>query len=326
MINTLARAYAEDFPIGAAVTAAVLDSHDDILGHFNSVTPENAMKPASLHPSEHSFNFREADMIATYAGARKMKLRGHTLVWHNQTPDWFFSDGDAPAAAETVWKRFEEHIAAVVGRYRSYAYAWDVVNEAISDDNHSPALRQTRWLDILGPDYIARAFLSAHKADPDCLLFYNDYHETQPIKSLRIHDLIYNLKRQGVPVHGVGMQGHYDIYTPSLDELAAAIEHYASLGVTVQITEMDVSLYREGDKTSHEAPPEELLALQSQRYGEIFSLLRKYRRYVSGVTLWGVADDVTWLSRLPSYQRKNWPLLFDERHQPKAAFHRVIQK
>lgn len=326
MVKTLAEAYAGDFLIGAAVTAAVLDSHDDLMRQFSCLTPENAMKPARLHPTENEYNFREADMIATYAGACKMKLRGHTLVWHNQTPDWFFLDGDQPASGQTVRRRMEDHIAAVAGRYRSYAYAWDVVNEAVSDKPGEPPLRQNHWLERIGPDYLAYAFRAAHKADPDALLFYNDYNETQPIKSLRIHDLIRTLKHEGVPIHGIGLQGHYDIYAPSLDEVAAAIEHYASLDVTLHITEMDISLYREGDRSSCDVPPEEWLAMQAQRYDELFALFRKYRRYISCVTMWGVADDVSWLSRLPSYQRKNWPLLFDDQHRPKEAFYRVLNR
>nr|AEF56865.1 putative glycosyl hydrolase [synthetic construct] len=296
-----------------------------LLEHFNSITAENCMKPASLHPRENEYAFRTADQVADFAARNKKKLRGHTLVWHNQTPDWFFQNGDEPAGREQLLARMADHIATVVGHYKSLAYAWDVVNEAISDDDKGPILRGSAWHNLAGEDYVAYAFRCAHQADPDCVLFYNDYNETRPAKAGRIHAFVRDLLEQGMPVSGIGMQGHYSIYAPSGEEICAAIELYASLGLQLQITELDVSLFAHEDQTAYPSPPEELLAKQADRYEEIFSILRKYKRYITGVTLWGVADDATWLSNFPYKNRKNWPLLFDDDRRPKEASARISE-
>ncbi|WP_019908510.1 endo-1,4-beta-xylanase [Paenibacillus sp. HW567] len=317
--------FAGDFRIGAAVNPHTIRSQGHLLAyHFNSITAENEMKFERLHPEEEVYRFGEADELAAFARKHGMAMRGHTLVWHNQTSEWLFADGKGGTVSrEALLERLESHIHKVVGRYKDDIYAWDVVNEVIADEGEE-LLRPSKWLEIAGPGFISAAFEFAHAADPQALLFYNDYNESHPHKRDKIYTLLKSLLEQGVPVHGVGLQAHWNVYDPSLDEVRTAIEKYASLGLQLQLTELDMSVFRFEDRRADlKAPPAELLELQAQRYEAMFRLLKEYREVISSVTFWGAADDYTWLNDFPVRGRKNWPFLFDEGHQPKAAFHRL---
>ena len=187
-------------------------------------------------------------------------------------------------------------------------------------------MRSTKWLEILGEDYIRHAFEAAHEADPNALLFYNDYNETEPVKRDKIYKLVRSLKEKGVPIHGIGMQGHWNIYGPSLDEIRQAIELYASLDLQLHITELDLSMFHfEDRRTDLLVPTEQMVELQEQRYEDIFRLFKEYRDVITSVTFWGAADNYTWLDNFPVRGRKNWPFLFDGELQPKKAFWRVIR-
>lgn len=321
-VHSLAGKFHGLFDIGAAVTPQTLLTQRALLKqHYNSVTAENQMKFAEIHPHPDCFTFEQADNIVDYAVSEGKKVRGHTLVWHNQTPDWVFED----ATREELLSRMEQHIQAVVSRYKGRVYAWDVVNEAI-EDTTDIFLRKSKWLDIIGEDYIAQAFEFAHQADPEAILFYNDYNETNPVKREKIFTLVRSLREQGVPVHGIGMQGHWNIYGPTLDEIREAIERYASLGIQLQITELDLSVFNHEDRrTDLTEPTADMLELQAERYEQIFSLFRTYHKWITSVTFWGAADDHTWLDHFPVKNRKNWPFLFDTRQQPKEAFYRVMK-
>ncbi|MCL6549140.1 MAG: endo-1,4-beta-xylanase, partial [Alicyclobacillus sp.] len=286
---------------------------------------ENHMKPALIHPKPEKYDFTAADEIVAFAQKHKMKVRGHTLVWHNQTPDWFFQEADGSAASrETLLARLKSHIDTVLSRYKGKVYCWDVVNEAVADSGDEP-MRDSKWLRQVGPDFLAKAFEFAHAADPDAILFYNDYNECNEPKRTHIYNLVRDLRAHGVPVHGIGMQGHWGLEGPSADEIRKTIETYASLGVMVQITELDISVYAWGDKrTDLRRPTPEQLERQAQRYGEIFAIFREYKDVITGVTLWGAADDLTWKDNFPVPGRKDWPLLFDEQQQPKLAFWRIL--
>ncbi|AIQ54809.1 endo-1,4-beta-xylanase [Paenibacillus sp. FSL R7-0331] len=320
--------FTDDFMIGAAVNPLTIRSQEQLLAyHFNSITAENEMKFESLHPQEAVYTFEQADELAAFARKHGLSMRGHTLVWHNQTSDWLFTDGAGEAVSkELLLSRLKSHVDTVVGRYRGQIYAWDVVNEVIADDSPE-LLRPSKWLEIAGPEFIARAFEYAHEADPQALLFYNDYNESHPQKRDKIYTLLKSLLEQGVPVHGVGLQAHWNLYDPALDDIRAAIEKYASLGLQLQLTELDISLFRFEDKrTDLTSPPPELLELQAERYDAVFRLLREYREVISSVTFWGAADDYTWLDNFPVRGRKNWPFLFDEQHRPKPAFERLAAR
>jgi endo-1,4-beta-xylanase len=210
-------------------------------------------------------------------------------------------------------------------RYKGTIFCWDVVNEAVTDEG--PELyRPTKWLDIIGEDYIEKAFEFAHEADPDALLFYNDYNESNPQKREKIYKLVKSLVDKGVPIHGVGLQAHWNLVNPSLEDMRTAIERYASLGLKLHLTELDVSVFNHEDKrTDLTEPTPEMLELQAERYHQVFHLLREYRDSITSVTFWGAADDYSWLSDFPVKARKNWPFLFDENHQPKDSFWKVVQ-
>lgn len=318
--------FANDFRIGAAVNPHTIRTQENLLArHYNSITAENEMKFVSVHPEEGTYTFDEADELAAFARKHGMALRGHTLVWHNQTGDWLFKDSQGgPASKTLLLERLRSHIQTVVGRYKQDIYAWDVVNEVI-DDEGDALLRPSKWLDIAGPDFIAKAFEYAHEADPNALLFYNDYNESHPHKRDKIYTLVKSLLEQGVPIHGIGLQAHWNLFDPSLDDIRAAIEKYASLGLQLQLTELDMSVFEFEDKrTDLRVPAPGMLERQAERYEAVFRLLKEYREVISAVTFWGAADDYTWLDDFPVRGRKNWPFLFDEQHQPKPAYDRLV--
>jgi endo-1,4-beta-xylanase len=326
-IPSLSRVYQEFFNIGAAVNLRTIESQQNLLvKHFNSITAENDMKFIEIQPVQGQFTFEKADQLAAFAQKNGMKMRGHTLVWHNQTPDWVFQDVNGEQVdRETLLQRMKEHINAIMKRYKGTIFCWDVVNEAVTDEG--PELyRATKWLDIIGEDYIEKAFEFAHQADPDALLFYNDYNESNPQKREKIYKLVKSLVDKGVPIHGVGLQAHWNLVNPSLEDIRAAIERYASLGLKLHLTELDVSVFNHEDKrTDLTEPTPEMLELQAERYHQVFHLLREYRASITSVTFWGAADDYSWLSDFPVKGRKNWPFLFDENHQPKDSFWKVVQ-
>jgi endo-1,4-beta-xylanase len=316
----LREAFKEYFPIGVCVNPQTLQTHRHLIkGHFSSITAEDEMKFDRLQPEEGRFDFAEADAIVAFARENGLLIRGHTLVWHNQTPEWVFLDKEGrPAPRELVLQRMEEHITTVLSRYKADIKVWDVVNEVVSDREGYLRVKSP-WYQRTGEEFIGRAFTCAHRVDPEAKLFYNDYNAAVPEKRERIVKLLRDLLDRGVPVHGMGIQGHWTIYDPSLSEIEAAIEAYAALGLEVQITELDVSLYHWSDTGNFRVPPPELLSRQAERYRQIFELFRRYRGVITGVTLWGPADDRTWKDNFPVRGRKDWPLLFDENHRLKTV-------
>lgn len=318
--------FSNDFLIGAAVNLKTLETQKELLTHhFNSITAENEMKFVSLHPTEDQYTFDEADTIARFARSNGMKLRGHTLVWHNQTTEWLFLNKDGGLTdRETLLSRMKEHIETVVKRYKDDVYCWDVVNEVIADEG-SDLLRPSRWLEIIGEDFIAKSFEYANQADPNAKLFYNDYNESNPEKREKIYKLVKSLVEQGAPIHGIGLQAHWGLSRPSLDDIRSAIERYASLGLQLQFTELDVSVFEFDDRRNDLLQPtNEMMMKQEERYFQFFNLFKEYKEVITGVTFWGAADDYTWLDNFPVQGRKNWPLLFDTKHQPKGAYRKII--
>lgn len=316
-----------DFKIGAAVNPTTISSQEELLTyHFNSITAENEMKFASMHPEEELYTFEAADQLAEFARKHDMALRGHTLVWHNQTTEWLFQDSHGqPVSKAILLERLRSHIHTVVGRYKNDIYAWDVVNEVI-EDTGAELLRSSKWLEIAGPEFIGKAFEYAHEADPNALLFYNDYNESHPQKRDKIYTLVNSLLVQGVPIHGIGLQAHWNLFDPGLDDIRAAIEKYASLGLKLQLTELDMSVFRFDDRrTDLVEPAPGMLEQQAERYEAVFKMLQEYSDVITSVTFWGAADDYTWLDDFPVNRRKNWPMLFDEHHQPKAAYERIAR-
>lgn len=324
--------YKTYFPIGVAVAPRNLTGPEAefIVRHFNSITPENAMKMGPIHPEEGRYFWQDADAIADFAQRNKLKMRGHTLCWHNQTPRWFFTDASGKQVSKDVLlARLKAHIQAVAGRYKGKIYAWDVVNEAVPDAG--PDLyRQSKFYEIIGEEYIERAFQYAREADPNAVLFYNDYNTESASKRERIYQLLKKLKDKGVPVQGVGLQGHWSIYEPTAAELEESINKFAGLGLQVQITELDVSVYpkehqrREKQATDRSEFTPEMADKQAAHYKMLFDVFRKHKDKITGVTFWNVSDKSSWLDNFPVPGRKDYPLLFDQNHRPKQAYREVI--
>ncbi|MCF0069665.1 endo-1,4-beta-xylanase [Dyadobacter sp. CY261] len=330
--KTLRETYKDYFPVGVAVSARTLSGPEAelITQQFSSVTPENAMKMGPIHPEESRYAWQDADAIVAFAQKNGMKVRGHTLCWHNQTPKWFFTDQSGKQVSrEVLLERLKQHINDVVGRYKGKIYAWDVVNEAVPDTG-AGIYRRSKFYEIIGEDYIEKAFEYAHAADPDAKLFYNDYNTESASKREKIFQLLKKLKAKNVPVHGVGLQGHWSIYEPTAAELEKSITQFASLGLAVQITELDVSVHpkeherRERKPTDNGVLTPEMTEKQAVQYKMLFDTFRKHKGTLTGVTFWNVSDKSTWLDNFPVPGRKDYPLLFDSQYKPKAAFNNVV--
>jgi endo-1,4-beta-xylanase len=328
----LKEVYADFFDIGVAVSPRALKTDESSLikKHFNSLTAENAMKSQSIHPEEKTYDWKYADSIVAYAQRHQMKMRGHTLVWHQQAPKWFFVNADGKDVSKAVLlERMRAHILAVVSRYKGKVYAWDVVNEAVSDVKDE-YLRKSKFLEIIGEEYIAKAFEFAHEADPQALLFYNDYNEIDPVKRAKIIKLITSLKNKGVPIHGMGLQGHWAINEPSRTQLEQTLEDFSKTGLVLHVTELDISVYPKEHNARERKPEDEDAAFTEQKrkqqddvYDMCFELFRKYKSNIKSVTFWNISDRHSWLDNFPVKGRKDYPLMFDEKLQPKSSFYRV---
>jgi GH35 family endo-1,4-beta-xylanase len=326
--------YKDYFSIGVAVSLRSLktDEAQLIVQQFNSITPENAMKMGPIHPAENEYNFRDADSIVAFAKRNGIKIRGHNLCWHNQTPRWFFTDTAGKLVSkEVLLQRLKDHITTVVSRYKGSIYAWDVVNEVISDKSDE-YFRNSMFYQICGEDFVAKAFEYAHEADPDAILFYNDYNEISASKRAKIIKMVKGLQEKGVPIGGVGLQGHWAVNEPSKEQLDSTLRDFASLGLKLQITELDISTYPK-EHNARERKPEDANTSftkekedrQAEVYKYCFELFRKYKNIITGVTFWNISDRSSWLDNFPVRGRKDYPLLFDKDLKPKNAFWGVVK-
>lgn len=300
-----------------------------VTDNFNIVTPENCLKPAPVHPSEETWRFERPDAVVNWCVEHKLAVHGHTLVWHAQTNDWFFRDGDR----DSVIRRLKNHITTLVGRYKGKIQSWDVVNEAINDRGDTTTaqtenLRNSSWLRTLGPEFVTMAFEFAHQADPDAKLYYNDY----GIESGPKHDssvvFLKRLINDGAPINGVGIQGHWSTGRVPFAAVDKAISDYASLGLKVSITELDVTIHgqsggqfggglgRFGGRPVEPASQQDLKA-QADDYGRLFTVLTKHKKEIDRVTFWGLSDRRTW--RVGQH-----PLIFDANNQRKPAYAAIV--
>ncbi len=328
--QSLKDAYSDFFEVGVAVSPAALKGDEATLikKHFSSMTPENVMKMGPIHPEIDRYNWGPGDEIVEFARANGLLLRGHTLCWHNQTPKWLF-ESDSILTKEELLSRLEEHISTVVSRYRDDIYAWDVVNEAISS-KPGEFYRESEWYRICDKDYISRAFEFARQADPDVELYYNDYDVINPVKRERIYLMIKELMENSVPIDGVGIQGHWSVYEPTEDQLRETLDAFVDLGLKIQITELDVSIYEKEHSSRNPLPSDtdvftdELKQKQADQYDMIFRVFRDYKEHISSVTFWNISDRHSWLDNFPVPGRKDYPLLFDKNFEPKESYHRVV--
>ena len=343
--------YKNYFSIGVAVNRQAIRGAESelIIREFNSVTAENDMKMGPIHPKENEYNWANADSIVAFAERNKIKIRGHNLLWHSQAPAWMFKDDAGnQVSKEVLLKRLKDHITAVMTRYKGKIYAWDVVNEAI-DDNPDVYMRNTLWYQICGDDFIPAAFRYAHEVDPKAALYYNDYNSENPSKRDKIYKLVKSLIDAKVPIDGIGLQGHWKLADPSPELIREALDKYASLGMKLQITELDVTIREPqprrapGDTAPVVQPYDSgytasIAKRQTERYQSIFKIFRDYRKVITNVTFWNVSDNHSWLDNrggglaggaaasqaTTRTTRKAYPLLFDENLQRKKAYQAVV--
>lgn len=330
---SLKDAYDGYFTVGVAVNQRnVSDSTqiELIKKEFNSITAENDMKPGELHPAEGVWNWERGDKIADFCRKNGIKLRGHCLVWHSQFCDWMFNDKNGkPVSKEVFYSRLRDHIHQAVNRYKDVVYAWDVVNEAMSDAGrgwrgHEPnPYRESKLYKLCGDEFIAKAFEYAHEADPDAILFYNDYNAATPIKRDRIYNMVKKMQDAGVPITGIGMQGHYNIYGPSEEDVDSALTKYSELVDHIHITELDIRCNEEMggqlrfSRGENNAIPPYIATLHEDQFARIFRVFRKHKDVIDNVTMWNLSDADSWLGV------NNHPLLFDENLKPKKAYYAV---
>ena len=255
-------------------------------------------------------------------------MRGHCMVWHAQMAPFVYKNEDGTyVSREQLIANMKRHIQDYAAHFKGRIDAYDVVNEAIYDHAQEPLLRKSFWTEIIGDDFLDIAFETAALADPTAKLFYNDYDETLPMKCDKIVKLVKGMKERGVPISGLGLQSHFNLSNMNLEDIKRAYDKYANLGLTLHITELDVSVFDHltDKRTDVLEPTAEMIKTTADFYEAYFKILREYKDVIESVTFWGIADDYTWLDNFPVRGRKNWPLLFDTNHQPKEAFFRVTQ-
>ena len=335
--------YADYFTVGGVLGSNGI-SNPSISGiittHFNSVTMENEMKPNSLldymtsisdpkYNESPAINYNNLNTSLKFAKDNGLKMRGHTLVWHSQTPRWFFTEGysmdaDAPfVTKEVMLKRMENYIKQVLEycqtNYPGVIYAWDVVNEAIEVNQGHPEhyrVEGSYWYTVVGEEFVEKAFEYARKyADPDVKLFYNDYGTENSLKASAIKKMVDKIKEQG-NIDGIGLQTHIGFDSPSLSDIDSTARSLAELDLELQVTELDMDM---------STNTEEDLAKQATRYKRLFIYFKKWVDdgiKLTNVTFWGTTDDRSWLNKAnaPSY-----PLLFDKNFEKKPAYYGVIQ-
>ena len=338
--------FEDAFFVGAALNRSQITGEDAagielVKNQYNTITSENILKWENVHPEPDRYDFDTADQYVQFGEENEMFIVGHTLVWHNQTPQWVFQDEEGNELdREKLLERMRDHIHTVVGRYKGRIDGWDVVNEALNDDG---SLRQTRWLEIIGDDYISKAFEFAHEADPDAELYYNDYSLENPEKRRGAVELVRKLLDEGIPITGVGTQGHFSLEWPSLDQAEATVAVFAELGVEVMVTELDIDILPsstdeqgaeitrseeldEGLNPYSNGLPDSVQQALAHRYADLFEVYYRHKDVVTRITFWGVSDGDSWKNNWPIRGRTNYPLLFDRNHQPKPAFYSVIEE
>ena len=335
-IPSLKDVFSDYFPIGVAVPPSSFDNElqsELIKKHFNSITAENDMKVDSMQPKEGSFSFAKGDRYVEFAQENGMRLRGHTLLWHQAVPNWIFVDDEGnDVSREVLLDRMKTHIQTLIKYYGDKVEVWDVVNEAIGDIQPF-GLRNSKWKQIIGDDYVIKAFDYAYEAiveeglEGKVKLFYNDYNnEENPQKREGILNLVKELKEKS-HIDGVGHQGHIGIDYGSVEGVKDTLKAYLDLGLEVELTELDMSVY--SGLTAPDAPiTEEQLIRQAYKYKELLDMLKEldaqYPDKLLGLTFWGLKDDMTWLNYYENVSRTDAPLLFDKNGKAKYAYWALV--
>lgn len=339
----LKEAYKDDFLIGAALNVDIVEQQDPklmalLLKEFNSITPENCQKWEEVRNEDGSWNWKDSDAFVNFGSKHNLYMVGHTLGWHSQIPDSVFHDKNGKyISKEELAKKQREHITTLVDRYKGKIAAWDVVNEAVGDDNK---MRQSHWYKIMGDDFLVNAFNLAHETDPKAHLLYNDYNNERKEKREATIEMLKRLQSRGAPVHGVGMQAHIAV-DADMKNFEDSILAYSKLGLRVSLTELDIDVlpsiwnlpvaeistrfeYKPERDPYIKGLPKNMERKLAKAYESLFKVLIKHRDKVDRVTFWGMSDDASWLNNFPINGRTNYPLLFDRAHQPKPAYFRLL--
>lgn len=351
--KTLKDAYNDAFKMGCSVNASIVSGADAksseiVKAQFNTVTPENVMKAEVLNPRPGVWNFAQADAFVKFGESNNMFIVGHTLVWHNQIPDWFFNDESGkPKSHDAVVEQMRSYIETVAGRYAGKVHAWDVVNEVIDNDG---SYRPTTWVKGVGngDELVKLAFKFASQYAPNTELYYNDFNCWRPAKRDGIARLVRMLQKEGIRIDGIGIQGHWGLNFPKNEYIEAAIDTFASLGVKVMITELDVDVLpitKEGQLIGKmmndpqwqleefeefldpykKGLPADVETQLTNRYAELFAIFYKKRDKIDRVTVWGLHDGMSWKNGYPVPGRTNYPLLYYRDKTPKPAFDAVLK-
>ncbi len=343
--QSLKEAFADDFLVGSAINMWTYSGRDSasialVKREFNTVTAENSMKWERIHPNPDEFNFGPADMFVEFGEENGMNIVGHVLIWHSQTPRWVFRDENGDTISrEALLERMKNHIETIMTHYKGKVDTWDVVNEALEDDG---TLRKNNWYNVIGEDWVEKAFEFAQGIDPDAKLIYNDFSLSNPEKRDGAIRLVKSLQEKGLRVDGIGMQCHYHMDYPSLEDLEASIVAFGELGVGVHVTELDINVLPApwdyiGANVEMTAEiraelnpyPDSLPAIKqkelAERYADFFRIFKKHSDVVERVTFWAVSDRSSWLNNWPVRGRTNYPMLFDRQLMPKPAYYSVME-
>lgn len=337
--------FKDDFYIGTALGARRLQAFDPafmgLVGkEFNAITMENEMKWERVHPEADKWNWDLPDKFVDFGEKNNMFIAGHVLVWHSQVPRWVFKDAAGKdLSSKALLARMKSHIDGLAGRYKGRISSWDVVNEAIDEGN---GWRKSPWFNIIGESFMDNAFHFAHDADPSAQLMYNDYNMHSPEKRQFLVDYIRRAKKRGVPIQGVGLQGHIGLGYPSIKEFEDSIEAYAAEGMRIHITELDLDVlpvawdhmgaeisanFKYSDELNPYADglPADIEQKLNDRYVEFFKLFLKHRDKIDRITFWGTGDGESWKNNFPVRGRTNYPLLFDRDYKRKPCYEAIAK-
>lgn len=346
-------AFAKDFNVGVAVAQSIISRNETesiklICEQFNAVSPESVLKPEYIHPTPDRWNFQPGDAYCKFAADHGLKALGHTLMWHNQTPDFFWLNADGSVKSqEQIKANLVEYIEKTVTHFAGKVYAWDVVNEVVSEEggyrNDKGWEKYYKDLDEL----VCLAFSTAQRCDPNAELYYNEYNMWRQSKVDGVVHIVKMLKEKGIRIDGVGIQAHWGLNYPSVKDIETTIDRLYDLGVKVMITELDIDMLpfsKEGQMTGKamydpalqreefmrylnpyaQGVPEEVEQQIADRYEEIMRTIYNKRDKISRVTFWGLHDGVSWKNDYPIPNRTNYPLLFDRKLQKKKAYYQIV--
>ena len=339
---SLSQKFQKHFLVGAAINEGQILQKDQpsvsiIKKEFNTISPENVMKWMFVQPKPNEFYFDHTDKYVQFGLDNNMHIVGHALIWHSQIANFMNSIKDSTKMVQHV----TNHISTLVNRYKGKIDTWDVVNEALNEDG---TLRESIFLKVLGENYLETVYKMAEKYDSNADLAYNDYNLCKPKKREGAVKLIKSLQKNGAKINSVGIQAHWQLTSPTLEEIETSILAFSELGVKVMFTELDISVLPnpwelsgaevtqnfkkfEGDKKMNPFPenlPDSVKEKLAKRYENIFKLFVKHKDKISRVTFWGVTDKFSWLNDWPIKGRTNYPLLFDRNYKEKKAYQRIM--